>query len=513
MALRDRVQLLPPVPDRHAVFWSNKAVETTDFEVTFTFSGYSQENSGRAEDGFLAFWCGGENFAGDYNEQAIVTKSKEWKDGMTSAGLTFLGNRPTFTGFAVVFLGQDATSSPRQSITGLSSDGSKALSLSSVLAEGTTKYVDWLTGGTQVKLRVSKDGSVLGSVMTLDLQKHFAGTIWGWAEDGMKVVEEMTFELDFSLKDKAGTTVIGKWEVLKGNRIKIEFSGKSLTMRVEGSHRAVQDSSSDGLPGRSVLYYGSKTDLSDHEEWTEVFRFPKGTFSVPAGRSFMGFSGWSGSKSWIEVDLHRVDMRNFDLQKLGEASSDVLEDENQEWLKVLESEKRYVSQADQKEAVTRLTKLLSEHVDKYDKLGEQIKEDLVKMDARLDSLSADLGTYYGALQSLNKETHQFDAEAVKEHIVGIRSVLTRDKESHDIKMHQVASAAKDLKVAHTKAGLGEEGKAKVQSVADQSRAVEEFAARGSMQTNGLLLVMVIAVAGLGLLFFNRMRYYEKKHYI
>jgi hypothetical protein len=349
--------------------------------------------------------------------------------------------------------------------------------------------------------------------MTLDLQKHFAGTIWGWAEDGIQIVEEMTFELDFSLKDKAGTKVIGKWEVLKGNRIKIEFNGKSQTMRVEGSHRAVQEGAA-GQSGRSVLYYGSKTDLSDHEEWKEVFRFPKGTYVFPGqSKSYIGFTGWTGSSSYLEVDLHRLDARNFDLQRFGEAASDVLEDDSDAWLKVLESEKRYVSQADQKEAVQRLTKLLSEHVDKYDKLGEQIKEDLVKMDARLDGLAADLGTYHSALQSLNQETHSFDAQAVKNHIVGIRTVLSKDKEAHDFKMHQVATAAKDLKVSHAKAGLGEEGKAKVQSVADQSKAVEEFAAKGSRQTNFLLIVMVLAVAGLGLLFFNRMRYYEKKHYI
>jgi len=50
-------------------------------------------------------------------------------------------------------------------------------------------------------------------------------------------------------------------------------------------------------------------------------------------------------------------------------------------------------------------------------------------------------------------------------------------------------------------------------VQEQSKALETFAARGSTQANSLLLIMVVAVAGLGLLFLNRMRYYEKKHYI
>lgn len=519
MALRDRVQLLPPVPDRHAVFWNKLPMGTGDFEVSYTFSAYSRDHVNSVEDGFVAAWISLDDYAKAYDEQAIVSLSKDWKEGATAAGLTFLDNRPSFRGLAVIFLGKTGQSASGQSVVGVWSDGSKALSLPEILAEGPNvkaTSVDWLTGGTQVKLRVLVDGSVVGSVMTLDLRRHFAGTIWGWAEDGNKIRQDMTFEPDFSLTDKAGSK-IGAWEVLDGNRIKLHFNGSEHILRVEGSQRAVREmtSSTSGLP-RSAIYYGSRTDLSDKDDWREVFSFPPGTFPVGAASpppSFVGFTGWTGSASWLEVDLHRLETRNFDMQRMGEASVGVLEDDTDAWLKVLESEKRYVTQADQKQAVQRLTQLLSDHMNSFDKDGEQLKQDLVKLDDRIESLGEDLATYFTAYQALDLDTQQFNSKVVTDHIIGIRSLLMGDKEAHDARLVQVHQAARDLKDAQTKAVFGEAGKAKVRSVADQTLVVEEFAAKGSSQINMLLILIAGTVLGLGLLFYNRMRYYERKHYI
>ncbi|CAK0792577.1 unnamed protein product, partial [Prorocentrum cordatum] len=43
MALRDRVQLMPAVADRQALFWSKRDIATQDFEVRFTLSGRVDE--------------------------------------------------------------------------------------------------------------------------------------------------------------------------------------------------------------------------------------------------------------------------------------------------------------------------------------------------------------------------------------------------------------------------------------------------------------------------------------
>eukprot|EP00439_Symbiodinium_sp_Y106_P046873 s5495_g6.t1 len=53
----------------------------------------------------------------------------------------------------------------------------------------------------------------------------------------------------------------------------------------------------------------------------------------------------------------------------------------------------------------------------------------------------------------------------------------------------------------------------VQSVVDQSQTVKDYAAAGSSQNQLLFVLIVVCVSVLGAMFFNRMRYYEKKHFI
>jgi len=245
---------------------------------------------------------------------------------------------------------------------------------------------------------------------------------------------------------------------------------------------------------------------------------PSGTF--PRANAFIGFSGYSGSVAGasLEVILSDVEVLNFDTQTMAqEAASDMLAEdstdfEKSEWFKTLHEDKRFATQASQKEAVERLTKLLKEHVDRFDGLGEKLKQDIVKMESRLDTLGADIATYLAAAQSFQADTGTMDPQAVKEHIVGIRSMLTKGQEQHDAKLDALAGAAQELK---SKGGavLSGESKAKVESLHAQAKAVQDYAHKGTTQGNSMLLVLVVAVFALGCLFLNRMQYYEKKHYI
>ncbi|CAE8737136.1 unnamed protein product, partial [Polarella glacialis] len=112
---------------------------------------------------------------------------------------------------------------------------------------------------------------------------------------------------------------------------------------------------------------------------------------------------------------------------------------------------------------------------------------------------------------LDKET--FDSKAIRHQLGGIKTLLSKGKELHDEKMLAVNRAAEDLKEVQSNGGLSEPGKQKVNAAAQKSKEVENLASAGSMQTNILLLLIVLSVAGLGILFLNRMRYYEKRHFI
>jgi hypothetical protein len=428
MALRDRLQLLPPVPDRHGLFWNKKAAKTKKFELSFALKVRKHQKESSAEDGMVAFWLGPENFNASYNEQAIVTV-RNWTLGLQEAGLTFISNRPTFRGLAVIFMGVDKAGAARPSISTILCDGKKEMKTidlpeekESQVGSHQTKYLEWREEEVEVKIYVTLGAMITG---TMKLSKDGAN--------------------------------------------------------IEIFHLQAEDTSS----------------------WEEVF---------------FGFSGYSGSKSFLEVDMDRVEMRNLDMQTIGEepvTEQDSLfgdMEDVQKWKEVIEAEKRYIDQRSQKEAVERLTKLLSDYVDQYNKIGEKVKSDIIYLDKRIQSLDSQVGLLAGSSKAINPETGQFEAATLRDHIVGIRSILQKDKEVHEEKILKVHESAKTLKA---KGGdvLGPEGRAKVESVAEQARSLEEDVRAGSMQTSYLLLLLVLAVCFLGFLFLNRMRYYEKKHYI
>jgi len=510
MALRDRVQLLPPVADRYAVFYNKKAIGTGMVDIQFTISGSSQQGAS-GQDGAVALWLERSNYTEGFDQTEIVKTSKQWIEGLTKVGHTLLAHKPNFLGLAIVFGFRNG----RQTITTMSAESdAKPTSLDDVPAEN-VHYVDWLSAGTQVKIRAKSDGSVEGYVMTLDMGRHISGSVWGWSDTGDEKPDGLlTLEGDGKVKWNDGVAQ-GSWKAVPGNRLYVEFNGRGHTMHFEGSNRAREDRPSQAEKPeehRGLMLYGAKVS-SDSEHWEQFMSAPPGFVKDSNSLNFYcGFTGYSGSKSFIEVDLHRMETKSFDEHRMGEDMADVVNADQGEWMKVLAEDAHYLASASQAEAVLKLNKLLSDHTENYDRQGEQLKEDLVRMDGRLDVLGRDIANFL-SLAKVHKGGNTFDAQELKDHIVGIRATLAKDKELHDAKLHVVHQAARDLKVAHSSAQLGEEGKAKVEAVADQSKSVETFAARGSFITSGLLLAMVLAVAGLGLLFLNRMRYYEKKHYI
>jgi len=414
MALRDKVQLLPPVPQRFGLFWNKKAVKTRNFEVTVTMDIKMQEQA----NGFIAFWLTNENFSSTYNEQVIVQTSRNWTAGMEKLGLNVLGNRPNFKGLLSLF----TTVDQKQKVVSLFSDGSHELttpaSMSDQLFQKATTMqgtdVDWKKTATTVRFRVSPDGTLTASLEN------------------------------------------------------------------EGNNKQLFAFPFNTLP----------------KEWTECY---------------FGFSGFSGDK-YMTVDLTKVEVQNFDAKTAGEDESDVLEGDTAEWMKVLEAEKKYVSQRSQTEALQHIFKLFKDHVVKYDEGGVKLKDTLLRAEERLDRLGYDISRTLSEAQAWSLEKQDFNAQVVKDHIVGILAILSKDKDIHDSKLSSVHQQAKEIKEKTTN-NVNRDKKEKVASVQEQSKALETFAARGSTQANSLLLIMVVAVAGLGLLFLNRMRYYEKKHYI
>lgn len=507
MALRDRIQLTPPVINRHGMFFSKSGIETHEFSVEFTLSAFDNgENRGTAQDGHVAFWLNLESYTASFDEKAIVSDpGKNWQDGLNKQGLTFLSNRPQFKGLVVAF----SIKNGKETITALWNDGSKIADLQNLpLTDALQKEFKWMSAGTKVKITHTKQHGLVGKMSTLNTEAVLGGSVWGFSTDGANNDALVTFNGGGKVAvDEKETS--GKWAVLPANKFSADIKGVEYIFRLEGSHMAVAEHP-EKFP-RPVLLYGGKDTGPIETDWKDFFTFPARTLNAGAG-FYMGFTAYTGSASYIEADLHRLVTVNLDPNVMGEEETDVLSEEAS-WLKMLESEKRFLDQANQTEALREITLLLNEHVERYEKSGDLIKKDLILMEERLDNLGGQMSTYLAAAKAYSFESMKFEPDAVKASLANLKTVLSSGGKKHDERMTEMSEYAQQLKTNGGGAHLSPENKAKIQRVKLQSDTVEKFAAEGSKQTSYLLFFLIAAVAGLAYLFFTKMNYYEKKHYI
>jgi len=507
MPLRDRVNLLPPVADRFGIAFHKRTIDTSDFTASFSL-GATGTKSSNAADGYVALWLGNQNYSQAFADGSIVQEpDKNWQKGMNSKGLTLLGNKPTFQGLGLAFF--EITG--RQSVAAVWNDGSKSVSMSDFTSGSTSKELDWLNKVIQVKLAFTAKGVVTAQVAVHDPTALISDTTWSWASDGVKVDSNVKFQKD-------GTTVPeGKWSMLPGNKVQVEFEQKShkkrYTLRLEGPHRAeVIQPVKDPRPAMMRFETGDKSQ-DVQVTWHDILSLPAGTHMQP--KSYIGMTGYTGKGQFIEVDVHGLDVVNMDSQKVGEQdSSEAVEGGlDPEWLKLLESEKKFLDQATQGQAVVELTKFLTEHIQHYETVSNKLKSDLGAMEGRVESLGSDMANFVSLIEAFNFDASRFDPLEVKSHIKGIRAVLSKAAETGDAKLGAVHEAAKKLKEQGGGHKISEASKAKAHSLHKQAETVEVYAAQGARQTTIMLIILILAVGGLGSLFFGRMRYYEKKHYI
>eukprot|EP00416_Gambierdiscus_australes_P001447 CAMPEP_0171143722 /NCGR_PEP_ID=MMETSP0766_2-20121228/144762_1 /TAXON_ID=439317 /ORGANISM="Gambierdiscus australes, Strain CAWD 149" /LENGTH=355 /DNA_ID=CAMNT_0011607553 /DNA_START=49 /DNA_END=1116 /DNA_ORIENTATION=- len=355
--------------------------------------------------------------------------------------------------------------------------------------------------------------------MTVDARTYLEETVWVWLHEGPKTAALLAFLANGTVQLNDGVP-FGSWTVLGGRRVRLEMPPfpnsvfyfgddvKSATQEepiMEGSQPTLKF-----VNVRNASAYGEQ--IRTNNVWFDIITLPPGTMPNDGKECFIGFSGWTGSNSSIEVNLQQVNVLNFDTAAMGEEASDVLGRDAGAWLALLAQEYRFIDQASQTEAIERLTKLLADHVESFDQLGEKLRGELITMETRVERLAQNISAYLHMAQAWVLKTQQFDPAVVREHIAKVRTILTTDRAAHDTRLAAINDVAASLKAKHS-AFEHEGGSAKIGAVAEQNRAVEELARSGSAQTNFLLLVMVMATAVLGILFLRRMRYYEKKHYM
>lgn len=515
MPFGDRMLLLPPAADRHGFFACNKAVETRDFEVSFSLFG----KSGDLKDGAVAFWLQTTSLAEAYSEKAILGEHHhDWNTGLSNIGLSKLGNKRKFKGLAVMLMSHAG----RPVIASLWNSGVREVNLDQFLqADGVQRRdIDWLSSGVQIKVRVSADGSVVGHAQVVDYAKHLPGSVWSFAEDGIYANYKLHLlhggaltmtDLLTATPSKSGT-----WRLDHG-KLHIDVDALHTVLRLEGGSRATEDDAKDG-PGVRAQAFFEEQDKDFQPTWLELFTLPAQT--VPDVPKYVGFTGYSGTQgSPLQADLNTIVMTNFNKHNFGEDVSDLIPDDTEEWQKAVEQQFHMATDASQKEAIEKLHKLLLGVVARTTSFDKAVSNRLVKLQDRFSKLDVDIAQFTAATEAFDTNSGTMSKDAVKHHLNEVHSLLSKskaiinqNKAVNGKHLSQIHQASLDLKEKHGGPHFSAESKAKVTAVADKAKAVEDFASKGSFQATGFLLSMVAVFSCLGCLFFNRMRYYEKKHF-
>lgn len=249
--------------------------------------------------------------------------------------------------------------------------------------------------------------------------------------------------------------------------------------------------------------------------WNECFVVDH---AVKVG-GYIGFSAWSGTGNPGRVSsdlasLLEVEVSNFDENSIGEDMKDVSMQIQEAYRQMLTDENRhFVDQKSQTEHLTRLLSMLGEHLAVAKPEDDRLLAQIHSLTSRVDTLGADCKTLQTeAHLLLGKDGVQTQGDGVmslKQEIVGLRRALVKDTATQRQKLDAVHKNVAEVREHHTKAKSG----LSFSVLAKQTEALEKTVTSRGRQMSWMMVVMIIAVLGIGALMYNRMYYYEKKHFI
>lgn len=255
----------------------------------------------------------------------------------------------------------------------------------------------------------------------------------------------------------------------------------------------------------------------------ECFSVDRAGFPVKVG-GFIGFTAWSGSAgdgSMISdaISVTKVEVINFDDEAIGEDVVGATAEETSAYSELMSSNARhFADQKSQTEHLSRVTKMLASHLKEtkpaYDVMSFQVSG---MMDA-LNKLDRDCRVLTKEMRILENEKISNRRQAkrpknnldeLKSHVFGLRRILEKEGQVHLSKIDAVQKNLNEVKEQASKVG----GSTMLGKLVDQTRLLEQSVLASTSQTTWMLLILLVVIVVLGVLMFNRMQYYEKKHFI
>lgn len=256
--------------------------------------------------------------------------------------------------------------------------------------------------------------------------------------------------------------------------------------------------------------------------WQPCFDFEASDAVKPGG--YIGFSAWSGSTGEGRisdlVSLVGLDVSNYDETSIGEDMQDVSTQIQDAYKEMLTDDKRhFADQKSQTEHMVRLVSMVEDHMKIVGPAEDKLYQEMQVLSKRMGALGEDCGTLVKEARLLLKDKtedaakqhdHKSNVEAMKNDIIGLRRALVKESVNHRSQLDAVQKNVAEVK----QKSLNSDGGAKsLSKIASQAEDLERTVSSRGSQMSYMLFAMVFAIVGIGAMMFNRMQYYEKKHFI
>eukprot|EP00929_Paragymnodinium_shiwhaense_P107799 TRINITY_DN74156_c0_g1_i1.p1 TRINITY_DN74156_c0_g1~~TRINITY_DN74156_c0_g1_i1.p1 ORF type:complete len:512 (+),score=136.94 TRINITY_DN74156_c0_g1_i1:89-1537(+) len=247
--------------------------------------------------------------------------------------------------------------------------------------------------------------------------------------------------------------------------------------------------------------------------WNECFRIDRSDGSVPVpAKGYFGITAWSGTPAEGAasdlVSIIQVEMTNYDDTVVAEDMKDVSVKIQDAYREMLTDENRhFIDQKSQMDHLNRLRTMLTDHLEEVLPVEKRLFEDLQGFDLRLNRLDEDCRTLSKEFEILVNPAGGAGVGAVKDGIVGLRQLLQKDSVAHKEKLERVTNKLADVRSSQSKVG-----DKSLNVISLQADALNKTVTLKSLQMNWLLFVLIGCVLLIGGLMWNRMHYYEKRHF-
>jgi len=251
--------------------------------------------------------------------------------------------------------------------------------------------------------------------------------------------------------------------------------------------------------------------------WNECFKIDVPEKVKTGG--YIGFTALSGSSDKPDLlSLVEVEMNNFDDTSIGEEMKDVSAQIQDAYREMLTDENRhFLDQKSQTEHMSRLVDMLQQHLNSTKPEEAKLYQQVQALTGRVDALGEDCRTLkleahllIGNDSKNSAATHQVGVEAMKDEIIGLRRLLVKDSATARQKIDAVKKNIAEVKIKHAAGGQGSEH---LVTIAKQTATLEKTVSSRGSQMSWMMFFMMVAVVSIGGLMWNRMQYYEKKHFV